>query len=280
MPPRIHYAKIIYNRSVGPGFFRMLLACPNAAREARPGQFIMLQVSDSTDPLLRRPFSLCGIGNDTIEILFRIAGKGTSLMASWRPEQIVNFIGPLGRGFEIPETAQAIYIIAGGIGIAPLLALTQSIEQNKTIPDTCIFFGGKTAEDVAVIEDFKPLSATVFTATENGSQGFHGLVTDLFLNHLQQQRDADIDRTGVFGCGPQSMARVLGAIAGKHRIACQLSLESMMACGVGSCLGCVVKTQTIQGSGCQQPSEPGSFQYRRVCAEGPVFDSRELVWDD
>ncbi len=279
--PRIHDAELLYNRAVAPGLFRMRVHCAAVARQAWPGQFIMLQVSDHTDPLLRRPFSLCGTDGETLEILYRVAGRGTSIMTAWKAQQAVHLIGPLGKGFSIPDGMKTAFLVAGGIGIAPLLFLLQHLDTQQQVTGKKIFLGGKTGDDIRVLEDFRPLPADIFIAAEDGAAGFHGLVTDLFTGHIEQHAHQYLQQAAIFSCGPPAMAQAVTAIAARYGLACQLSLEATMACGIGACLGCAVKTRPCAADDHAGAHERGSmaFQYKRVCAEGPVFNSRELVWE-
>jgi dihydroorotate dehydrogenase electron transfer subunit len=256
----------------------MRLACPDAAQRARPGQFIMLQVSEHTDPLLRRPFSVCSAQGATVDILYKVVGRGTAAMTSWQPGQRVSCIGPLGNGFNIAEPPEHAYLVAGGIGIAPLLFLLETLENRAST----VFMGGKTAQDVAVLEDFNVLTQQhIFYATEDGSRGVQGLVTDLFLNHLKQAGKENSQSSGIYGCGPAPMLSALSKIAEQHGMDCQMSLESRMACGIGACLGCAVKTKATADSArtLGTGGQAQSCYYKRVCADGPVFNSRELVWE-
>ncbi len=277
MQPQLYTARIMYNRHIGRDRLWMRLECTEALREAQPGQFIMLQVSEHADPLLRRPFSLCRIEDHAIEIVYAIAGRGTAIMAEWENGRMVNFIGPLGRGFAVSQALETAYLVAGGMGIAPLLSLMQRLEQNKNKITIRIFMGGKTAEDVAVLEDFTPLKTDIFIATENGDRGFHGLVTELFEDYLKNNALLNTRRIQVFGCGPLPMAQALGGISATYKLNCQVSLEARMACGIGVCLGCAVKTKIVSTNTVIQNIE--SFQYQRVCADGPIFTSTELIWD-
>jgi dihydroorotate dehydrogenase electron transfer subunit len=261
----------------------MRLACPDAAQHARPGQFIMLQVSEHTDPLLRRPFSVCSALGAFVDILYKVVGKGTAAMASWQPEQRVSCIGPLGNGFNIAEPPGHAYLVAGGIGIAPLLFLLETLVQHNSGGSKAVFMGGKTAVDVAVLEDFSLLNQKhIQYATEDGSRGVQGLVTDLFANHLTEAGRQNSQRACIYGCGPVPMLSALSKIAEQHGMDCQLSLESRMACGIGACLGCAVKTKALAESAVSSGAghhAPSGYYYKRVCADGPVFNSRELAWD-
>jgi dihydroorotate dehydrogenase electron transfer subunit len=249
----------------------MRLACSDAAQQAQPGQFIMLQVSRHTDPLLRRPFSVCSAQGAFLDILYKVVGKGTAALATWQPEQEVSCIGPLGKGFTAANAAVPAYLVAGGIGIAPLLFLLEVLVQRASDSTPTVFMGGKTAFDIALLENFSLLSQQqIQYATEDGSRGFQGLVTDLFANHLKGSELLSSQRACIYGCGPAPMLRVLSKIAEQQGMECQVSLEASMACGIGACLGCAVKTKSLAGS---------AVSYKRVCADGPVFDSRELDWD-
>jgi dihydroorotate dehydrogenase electron transfer subunit len=273
----MHGAEIVFNKEIAPGVFRMRARCPAASGEARPGQFIMLRVSDQSAPLLRRPFSLCGTEGETIEIIYRVAGKGTAIMSSWKEPQEIHFIGPLGTGFSIAGDPQTVFLVAGGMGIAPLLLLLRYLEERHPGVSRKIYLGGKTADDVRLLDDFKPLPEDIVIATEDGAAGFRGLVTDLFAHQLGTCTPRALQKACIFSCGPPAMARVVAAIAARRGISCQLSLEANMACGIGACLGCAVKTRSHAGV---DAADGRAFHYQRVCAEGPVFDSRELVWDD
>jgi dihydroorotate dehydrogenase electron transfer subunit len=275
--PRIHNAELVYNRAVASGVFCMRVRCPSASRQAQPGQFIMLGVNDQTAPLLRRPFSLCGADGESIELLYRVAGTGTSIMTTWKAPQAVNFIGPLGRGFGIPDGLETAYVVAGGIGIAPLLFLLQHLGEQRKRCGISLFMGGRTADELRMLEDFKPLPASIFIATDDGSAGFHGLVTDLFSAHIEKLPKHDPCRAGVFSCGPRAMIKVMTAIAERFGLSCQVSLEENMACGIGACLGCAVKIRSCAGA---DAAGSGPFSFQRVCAEGPVFDSSKLVWEE
>jgi dihydroorotate dehydrogenase electron transfer subunit len=278
----MHDATVMSNRTIVPGILRMRLACPDAAQRARPGQFIMLQVSAYTDPLLRRPFSVCSAREDVVDIVYKVVGRGTAAMAAWQPGLRVSCIGPRGNGFSIADTLERAYLVAGGMGIAPLLFLLETLKQSTRGASNTIFIGGKTAQDIAVFEDFNVLTQQhIFYATEDASRGFPGLVTDLFANHLKEAGRQHSQSACIYGCGPAPMLSILGASADHQGLECQVSLESRMACGIGACLGCAVKTKASgeravsSGAGHRMPPD----SYKRVCADGPVFNSRELVWD-
>lgn len=256
---------MLHNQEISRGVFHAILESPFIARNARPGQFVMLRVGNATDPLLRRPFSICGTHNDTVEILYQVRGTGTHVMSTWKTGEAVSLIGPLGNGFMKPEEVTTVFLVAGGIGIAPLLFWGRSLQHTHGNLVIKLFIGGKSSADIAPLEYFKLPDWDVFRSTEDGTKGFHGLVTEVLVETLNREKRTHQYEQYLYGCGPNGMLKTLGDIACTHAVPCQVSLEAMMACGVGACLGCVVGTKD-QG-------------YKRVCAEGPVFDSREITFD-
>jgi dihydroorotate dehydrogenase electron transfer subunit len=261
--PDIIDATILHNQEISPGVFHAILESPFISREARPGQFIMLRVGNGTDPLLRRPFSISGTDTGTFEILYQVRGKATNVMTTLKSGEAVSVIGPLGNGFKKPGSVSTLFLVAGGIGIAPLLFWGRFLQQRFENITIKLFMGGKSAADIALLEYFVLREWDIFRATEDGTKGFHGLVTDLVVATIGRDLSEYTNDRHFYGCGPNAMLKTLGDIACTHAVPCQVSLEAMMACGVGACLGCVVDTK--------------DRGYKRVCAEGPVFDSSELV---
>jgi len=254
--------KILANERIVAGYYKMALKSPEIVKVATPGQFVHIKVSEGYNPLLRRPFSIFSIKNTAIiEILYRVVGKGTLLLSEKKVGEELDVIGPLGNGFKINQDKmkkeEKIVIIGGGAGIAPLFFLTQKlINLSKNI---IVFIGAKTKELVLCEEEFKELGVDVQIATEDGSYGHNGFVTDLLDSFVTTY-------TLLFACGPSIMLQEVAKLSMKNNLPCQLSLESKMACGVGACLGCVTKVQ-----------DEGTITYKRVCKDGPVFDANELM---
>ena len=262
MQPEKFSAELIAKREVLSGTFHFVLQAPRLAEASRPGQFVMVQVQDGADPLLRRPISLCGAGNGTVELLFQVKGRGTRLMASWEPGRSVSLLGPLGTGFTIPDTLKTAVLVAGGIGAAPLLYLANSLVRLSDVK-CCFFFGSKTGRERSLVEDFiRTRDFEYLCVCEDGSTEIKGFVTEVFAGELTGNK---INTKGacIFSCGPEPMLKKVSELAEQYEIPCQVSLEARMACGVGACLGCVAAT--IDG-------------YKRVCADGPVFNSKDIVW--
>ena len=241
--------------------FRISFYCPAIAGKSRPGQFVMIRTGTGHDPLLRRPFSIHQVDGDGIlQIYFKVVGRGTAILAAAQKGETVSLFGPLGRGYRLDPGSQSV-IIGGGLGIAPLLFLAgeNAGSKNDCSQDLIILGGRSSAEIEPLLPDFRKFGTPVHTATDDGSAGFHGFVTDLLAS---MQLAAGVC---VYGCGPEPMLARLSAICEKMSAPCQVSVESVMACGMGACLGC------------SRLSRDGD--YTHVCLNGPVYDTKELVWN-
>jgi dihydroorotate dehydrogenase electron transfer subunit len=252
--------QIIFNKQLAAGAFLMGVRSPEIAAEARPGQFVMLRVGRGMDPLLRRPFSICDAVDDLVFILYRVVGRGTRIMSDARKGERLQVLGPLGKGFARPFTGKDTILVAGGIGIAPLLFLSRWMA-----PGSVTFFAGFGSVDQIVEADELGLSGMAISiATDDGSAGHHGLVTELLEKAMTGLSG---DRGMVFSCGPLPMLKAVAAMTRDRKISCQVSLEALMACGLGACQGCAVK------------AVPGQDRaYWHVCQDGPVFDATDLDW--
>ncbi len=256
-------AEIITNVEVAPSYYKMTLNAPKIARQTKPGQFLHLRVHHTTAPLLRRPFSISSIKRpEKIEILYKVVGQGTNLLTRYVPSESINIIGPLGNGFDLTKESNKTILIGGGIGIAPMVGVAEYLyEKGRKFS---LLMGVKTEKDILCQDLFrKAFGIEPLVATENGSYGYKGLVTEL-LHSIQGDH--------IIACGPWGMLKEVAKIAMKNMISCQVSLESHMGCGVGACLGCVIKIR--------QPNSQDTTQYlyKRVCVEGPVFDATEVIW--
>ncbi|HEX3017485.1 MAG TPA: dihydroorotate dehydrogenase electron transfer subunit [Caproicibacter sp.] len=222
------------------------------AQIARPGQFAQIYVPGKT---LRRPISICGIDTEknTLRFVFQVRGEGTAILAGFQPGDSLNLLAPLGNGFDLGDTSRRALFVGGGIGVPPLLAAAAPFGKNAVL---AAGFRGK--ESIILKDDFEASGCKVLIATDDGSYGHHGLVTEL-LDGLEY----DV----IFACGPKPMLRAVCGLAEERGIPCLVSLEERMACGIGACLGCAVKLR----------GENGEY-YGHVCKDGPVFDSRRVVW--
>ncbi|MCD6306214.1 MAG: dihydroorotate dehydrogenase electron transfer subunit [Deltaproteobacteria bacterium] len=253
-------SQIAFNKQVASRVFLMGLKSPEMRAAAVPGQFVMIRVRQAMDPLLRRPFSICRADGDLILVLYRVVGRGTEILSEMRQGDSLDVMGPLGRGFGHPPDGRRAILTAGGMGIAPLLFLGDSVGFLG-----CNLLAGFASSDQVIGPDrVGLLNVEMSVATDDGTLGRQGTVADLMEEHLSHM---DPEPGMVFACGPIPMLKAIAAIAMRRDIPCQVSLETTMACGLGACQGCAVKA-----SGRRDRS------YWHVCREGPVFDARDLDW--
>ncbi|MCE5311889.1 MAG: hypothetical protein LLF86_01915 [Nitrospiraceae bacterium] len=220
-----------------------------------PGQFYMLQSISCYDPLLKRPFSIFRSTDDTLSFLFRIRGKATQILSRLNTGDVIDVIGPLGSSY--PEPEGDFVAVAGGVGVASLYNLIEKYKGRAHF-----FYGAKTKEELVLVDNIRSLSKELTLVTQDCSCGVGGLVTDACADAICVT-DSMLKGLHVYACGPNPMLKALNTrLAGKG-VNCYVSLEENMACGVGACLGCVVK---------------GINEYKRVCKEGPVFSMDEIQW--
>ena len=254
-------AEVVSAEEVAPGHLALRFHCPAIAAQALPGQFVHVRVNPaSTDPLLRRPFSVWAAdrGAGTVDLLVQVVGRGTDLLAQLRPGAPLPMLGPLGRPFGLPATPGCIVIVAGGVGVAPLTLLAEHARRDgHTVVG---LLGARSADRLVGRERLAAQCGELLVATEDGSEGRPGLVTDLLAGFLRQTETRDL----VCTCGPRPMMRRVAELCRAHAVPCQVSFESWMGCGVGACLGCVV------------PEAGGGMV--RVCRDGPVFEAERIAW--
>lgn len=244
-------------RRLSKAAFDIMLFAPEVAAAAVPGQFVHIRCGEQP---LRRPISICSIDRKTgaLRLVFEVRGKGTGWLSERQMGDPLDVLGPLGNGFSLPEGGEGVVLIGGGIGTPPLLAVAQALPgQTEAI------LGFRNADACILARDFALACANVQITTDDGSLGYHGLVTDLLKEHIAQGKAC----TSILACGPTPMLKAISALAQEHQIPCQMSLEERMGCGVGACLVCACKTKEADGE-----------HYRHVCKDGPIFDSKEVVW--
>lgn len=254
--------RISENKKLHGAYFKLSFDAPFIAREVKPGQFLEIRISDGPEPFLRKPLGIHSVKGKLIGVLYEIVGKGTQILGKKKPGQVLDIIGPLGNGFEyslpVRRFASSPVLVAGGIGVAPLVFLAEKLRNRKAV----VFIGAKTKKDILCEKEFRKLGYEVKIATDDGSKGYKGFVTDL-LRSLLANRQTGKPAT-IYACGPKVMMKEAARTAARHKIPCQVLLEEYMACGVGVCLGCAVKTKS---------------GYKMVCKDGPVFDSKEVIWE-
>lgn len=255
-------AKLLYNERVGANYLHCAFYAPAIAQKAQPGQFVNIKVAQAAEPLLRRPFSIHRINGSRIELLYEVIGKGTEILSQKIAGEYLDIIGPLGNGFDYQASISHRYLpilVAGGIGVAPLLFLAKKlITYNLKL--ITVLIGAKTKSHILCEKEFKQLGCAVKVSTDDGSKGFKGKVTDLLNKELSA---VGCRLSALYACGPKPMLKEISSISKECNLPAQLSLETHMACGFGACLGCAVNT--IEG-------------YKRVCKDGPVFGAEQIYW--
>lgn len=274
--------RVVSQRRMAKDTYCLRLETPEIAARIVPGQFFMVRPVAGTNPLLGRPFALYDTVLENgkpvgIEFGYTVVGKLTGLMAGWQPGDRAAIWGPLGNGFPACD-ADHLALVAGGIGQTPFLAVAREALGLRTYGDpprttarrprrVTLCYGVRSAEYLAGLEDFSLPGLEVRLATDDGSRGRHGFVTDLLAEALQGRDRPD----RVYCCGPEPMMHAAARICEQANIECWLSLESPMACGFGACFSCVTAVR-VDGK-----AEDGEWDYRRTCVEGPVFPARRLV---
>lgn len=221
-----------------------------------PGQFFMLSSGFGSDPLLKRPFSIFRTSNGNLQFLYRIRGKGTLCISNYKKGDIAQLLGPLGNSW--PNPSGEFILLAGGIGIASVYSLLETYPQKAQV-----FCGYRNCDELLMLEDINRLAKKVSVTTDDGSYCRAGLITEPFREFIESAHFSE-NPAPVYACGPNPMLRELSVIIKGKKVTCYVSLEEVMACGVGACLGCVCKT---------------SSGYTRICKEGPVFNIEDIVWE-
>ncbi len=254
-------ARIINTHRVKGSIYTLSFEAPEIAATALPLQFVNVTVGNSTDPLLRRPFSLSGIHEKKgiIEITWAVVGAGTKMMSQWTVDRRVSVLGPLGNGLDPDHLPlhKGLLLVAGGTGAAPLLPLAQQVIKKGA--SVTFFNGARSAAELIDVSSLKD-GCELHVATEDGSLGTKGFVTDPLRSYLARKACLSPNfKVTVVACGPKAMLSQVKQICGRYEFPLLVSLEERMACGYGLCQGCVVKSQGVEG------------KYYRVCTDGPVF---------
>ncbi len=269
--------RVRFQRTLSPEYRHLGVAVPGLTRVFEPGQFVMLRSGRSLDPLLGRAFSIYRISegaDPVLEILYKVMGKGTNYLAQLEPGEPVEVLGPLGNGFAVPADERTTVLVAGGIGVPPIAALAERLRRDASAPRTSdvgprtglqVFLGGKTSADILCVKEFEATGAALSLTTEDGSLGSTGKITDLVEPFLRSGLSYPI---GVYVCGPPGLLLAVAWMTEALDIPCQVSVEASMACGFGACMGCAVQSR----------STDAVATYKLVCQDGPVFDSRTLIW--
>jgi dihydroorotate dehydrogenase electron transfer subunit len=252
--------QIISNQRDTDLYFRLVVRAPQIAPLVQPGQFAHIRILPLKDALLRRPFSIYQVSGETFSILYKAVGQGTEVLSRMRAGEELNAIGPLGHGFSVPKPGgETPLLVAGGYGMAAMYLLAQRSPQKGIV-----FVGGRRRVDILCEKEFQALGWDVWVATEDGSHGEKGLVTQPLVTELRHSKA----NRKLYACGPTPMLRAIGRIADEFNVPAEVSADEHMCCGVGVCLTCVIPVKVGEG-----------WEYQRTCTEGPVFDSRQVLWE-
>ncbi len=260
-------AEVVFNRDEGAENWRMRLRVPGWPRQTAPGQFAMLTPGGltklSSDPLLPRPMAVYRVfaeaGGAEVEFLYKVVGRGTTLLSLAEPGEMVGVVGPLGQGFSLPPSGGKAIMVAGGTGVASVYELAVCACNQAEVT---LLMGARSKADLGNLSDFEALPLNLEIATEDGSRGHRGLVTEL-MGAAGLDREEELT---IYACGPTPMMRAVAKLAADRGQRCFVSLENPMACGFGVCLGCAA------------PRSDGGFSL--VCRDGPVFDACEIDWEN
>lgn len=248
---------IIEKKTLSRDTFSITIYAPEAAKAAHTGQFVNISAPGFT---LRRPISICEFSRSkgTLRFVFEVRGKGTEAISRLNPGDNLNVLGPLGNGFTVPDSARRVILVGGGIGVPPLLALAKKLGDRSTA-----ILGFRDYSRIILADEFEAYGANTAICTDDGSVGFHGLVTEPLANTLKNV-GADL----VCACGPMPMLKAIAQVCAENDVPCKVSMEQRMGCGVGACVVC--SCLTVRN---------GQEYYSRVCKDGPVFDAKEVKFN-
>lgn len=261
MPEQV-LADLVKKEEIVSGVYKFSLKAENIVKQAKPGNFVEIRITDQTEPFLRRPISIHNLDreNGILEIIFQIKGKGTELLARKQVGEKVDVIGPLGYGTFKLENYKKIAVIGGGIGIFPLYELLKQAKENGV--ETGVYLSFRNKDLVMLEKEFGEITSNLNISTDDGSYKNKGFAIDFLKKDMEKEKYECI-----YACGPTPMLRAVKNYAVENNINCQVSLEEKMACGLGVCLGCAVKTAV-------SPKE--APEYFHVCKAGPVFNCNDV----
>lgn len=257
-------AKVLQVEKLTVDCFSLMLEEKSLATRSLPGQFLHIRLSESSVPFLRRPFSIAGTFPEKgfLQIIFRLRGIGTKILSKVRQGDVLDCLGPLGNGFKPREDTKISVLLGGGIGVAPLLFLAKRLKETQK--KVLLYYGAPRSAELLPVQKFLSPGVEANLATEDGSCGFPGFVTDLHESHLRK----GLLPEEIFACGPRPMMQKVAEMYKGKTVYMQFSLEEKMACGIGACQGCPIEIK----------SGENETVFKRICRDGPVFNPCEVVW--
>ena len=255
---------ILSNESVAEAHCLLRCECTEIAQHARPGQFVHVMISQGTGMLLRRPFTIYTVEGHEITMLYQIIGEGTKRLSEMLEGEPLRVLGPLGNTFDFTAKPEPAILVGGGAGIASLMLLATALRKNGI--ETIGLVGAQSDVRLLSVADLKSIDISVHIATDDGSIGHHGYVTDSLVDLLEK---TNWHRPKIYACGPHGMLSAVTKIAADFEVPTQIAMENRMGCAMGVCLGCV----------CPVHIDTNTIEYQRVCTEGPVFNPSDIAWD-
>ena len=261
MPKQVH-AKLIKKEEIIKDIYKFSVKAPEIVENSKPGNFIEIRITEGIDPFLRRPISIYNLDkeNGILEFIFQVRGKGTEILSKKEEGADVDIIGPLGHGTFKFEKYKNIAVIGGGIGIFPLYELSKEAKQNN-VKVNC-YLGFRNKDFVMLEKEFEEVTDNLTITTDDGTYKEKGFAIDYLIKDMENEKYECI-----YACGPLPMLKAIQKYANENNIDCQISLEEKMACGLGVCLGCAVKTAK---------SPKDAPEYWHVCKGGPVFQAKDV----
>jgi len=273
------YDAVVTQAKKLPGrMFFLEFAAPELAKKCAPGEFVMIQVESGTDPFLRRAFSVFYTHpkRGLLTILGKSYGFGTALLREKKVGDRVRMVGPLGNRFGRAKKKEQTLLVAGGVGLAPLYFYQQDLAKSLR-RDTQLFLGVRSKDEALTLKKLMPSAMNLQFATDDGSYGYRGRVTDLLERWLEKNKNGSPVR--MLSCGPDPMMAKTVEIAKTLNLPIEVSLETAMACGYGICIGCAVKSIPNEKMESEFPKTADGFIYQRACIDGPVFNGHQLAWE-
>ncbi len=263
------HARVTAHIAVSDTSYLLTLEAPSVARAITPGQFILLRCWEGVMPLLNRPFGACrkDIARGTFTILYKVRGPATRLMTRLTKGDRVAVTGPLGKGFDLAAArdAETLLLCAGGIGVGPIAFLSRQLRAKYPSKDMAVFCGARTKKELFLQKDLEKIGAKIIVATDDGSRGYKGLISDCMLGWCKDRKNK-FSSSMAFACGPRLMSKSFITVSDALGVPAQLLLEEHFACGVGACYGCAVKVKRAH-----------AVEYARICHDGPVFWADTLI---
>jgi len=253
--------KVVKNQQLNDKYFFLEIKSEEFVTQAHVGQFLMIKPGSQDythDPLLRRPLGIADVKDGKFSLVYMVVGKGTKLLSEFHEGGMIEFSAPLGNRFSLLENKR-VALVAGGIGIAPVFWLAKTLKTRGCVVD--LYYGGRTVDDVVLLEELKENTDHLIVTTDDGSAGIKGYVTLPFKENVETY---DM----VYTCGPKPMLRTVSEICMNANVPVEVSLDERMACGLGACLGCIIYVK-----------EGDEIVQKRCCVEGPVFDGYKIAWD-